>query len=256
MRWLIIKLLWYLGLYSKARILWRLYDHVHIFRRMQEKQFFSQFIKKGDLCFDIGACYGDKAKVFLKLGAAKVVCVEPSKVCINHLNKVFKKSSNVVIVNKGVADKEGFTKLYTCKAEPAIATMNPIWKRKGRFKMYSWDHSYRVPVTSLNQLIEKYGMPAFCKIDVEGFELSVLKGLTKPIRFISFEFHKENLEDTKQAMEHLTALGDISFNYSIHDKLLLPRWITAQVLYQQLTDVNEPNLCGDIYARFKKRIII
>lgn len=254
MRWLIIKLLWHLNLYSKARILWRLYDHVHIFRRLQEKKFFSQFVKKGDLCFDVGACYGDKTKVFLKLGAAKVICVEPSKICINHLNKVFRNNINVVIVNKGVADKKGFMKLYTSKAEPAIATMNTTWKRKGRFKVYSWDYSYRVPITTLDQLIQQYGMPAFCKIDVEGFELSVLKGLTKPIRSLSFEFHKENLEDAKQAMEYLTALGDISFNYSIHDKLLLSRWITAQILYQKLSDINDSNLCGDIYARFKKTV--
>ena len=43
-------------------------------------------------------------------------------------------------------------------------------------------------MTTLDALIENYGMPDFIKIDVEGYELEVLKGLTQPIRMISFEY--------------------------------------------------------------------
>lgn len=37
-----------------------------------------QFIKKNDLCFDIGANEGDQTSLFLELGA-KVVSVEPQR---------------------------------------------------------------------------------------------------------------------------------------------------------------------------------
>ncbi|UCF00102.1 MAG: hypothetical protein JSV82_03285, partial [Planctomycetota bacterium] len=42
----------------------------------KELDFYSQLIKRDDLCFDIGANIGDKTNVFVHLGAV-VVAVEP-----------------------------------------------------------------------------------------------------------------------------------------------------------------------------------
>ena len=52
------------------------------------------------------------------------------------------------------------------------------------------DHAV-VPVTTLDALIDRYGLPAFCKIDVEGFEEAVVRGLSRPIPSVSFEFTPE-----------------------------------------------------------------
>ena len=40
----------------------------------------------------------------------------------------------------------------------------------------SWDKSIKVAVTTLDALIARHGMPAFMKIDVEGFEAEALGG--------------------------------------------------------------------------------
>jgi len=45
--------------------------------------------------------------------------------------------------------------------------------------------------------IETFGKPFYCKIDVEGWELDVLKGLSQPIPLISFEFHLNGKNITK-----------------------------------------------------------
>ena len=44
--------------------------------------FYSELIKKDDLCFDIGANYGNRSEVFIKLGA-KVVAFEPQPKPLN-----------------------------------------------------------------------------------------------------------------------------------------------------------------------------
>ena len=51
--------------------------------------FYSELIKKNDLCFDIGANYGNRSEVFLKLGA-KVVAFEPQPKPLKFLKRKFK----------------------------------------------------------------------------------------------------------------------------------------------------------------------
>ena len=44
-----------------------------------------------------------------------------------------------------------------------------------------------VTVSTLDNMIEKYGTPDFLKVDVEGGELQVFEGLSQPISVICFE---------------------------------------------------------------------
>jgi hypothetical protein len=58
-----------------------------------------------------------------------------------------------------------------------ISTLSEQWKSEGRFAgKNQWIKAVPVEVTTLDRLIARYGMPAFCKIDVEGFELYVRSG--------------------------------------------------------------------------------
>ena len=64
----------------------------------------------------------------------------------------------------------------------------------------------QVPVTTLDAQIASFGVPNYCKIDVEGFEEEVLSGLTKPLPVVSFEFHL-NEEGVRRARACLTRLS-------------------------------------------------
>lgn len=232
---------------------WLFYPEV-IKKEREFLNFYSQFIEKDDLCFDIGANVGSKAKLFLKSGA-KVVAVEPQKNCCQRMQRLYGTNENLTIINKGLADKPGYLDLSICDSYHGLSTMSEKWKREGRFAQeYKWTKTQKVPVITLDNLITEYGLPKFCKIDVEGFEVSVLKGLTKPIPYISFEFHREFFDNAKKCINYLLSLGSAEFNCAIGEsrELLFSKWVSAVELYNRLAAIEDEDLWGDIYVKFAK----
>src|SRR4030042_6777454 len=141
---------------------------------------YKNLINSGDLVFDIGANRGIYAKSFFLLGA-NVVAVEPQSKLAESLGKmnIFK------VVRKGVSDKAGKGTIFICEDQKGISTFSE--KYKTNFSDYRYNKKELVDMTTLDNLIKEFGLPKYCKIDVEGLELKVLQGLTKPIPFISIE---------------------------------------------------------------------
>jgi hypothetical protein len=97
----------------RASIFYEIYLNIfygaYVRNRQKEMNFYRSALEfnKTNLFFDIGANGGDKADIFLRMGA-KVVCIEPDKSCCKILEKRFKdKSKNIVISNKAVSDSIG-----------------------------------------------------------------------------------------------------------------------------------------------------
>ena len=108
-------------------------------------------------------------------------------------------------------------------------------------------------------MIQKYGKPKFCKIDVENFEYEVLKGLSQPIKYLSFEFNFECIENTKKCLDYLVNLGYRSFNFAPGERgwLLFDEWMSGDNFLEELKKKAENcdwrdiwGLWGDIYARY------
>lgn len=216
--------------------------------------FYKGFIKPGNLCFDIGANIGERSDIFLKLGA-KVICIEPQRDCIKVLRSKYMCNSNVKIMGIGLASQPGTITLSICKNANTISTFSEKWK-SGRFSSYQWDEQYDVPVVTLDKIVKKYGVPDFCKIDVEGFEFEVLKGLSSPIRLLSFEFTCEFIHDAQKCIQYLESLGKVEFNFALGDNLKsapcleIDNWVSGERLFREIDAIPVPLLWGDIYARF------
>lgn len=221
-------------------------------------RFYSQFIKKGDLCFDLGANVGARTGIFLELGA-RVVSVEPHPACLKELHRSFGRNRSVSIVPKGVADKEGFLELSICEEAPVFSTMSDRFKNESAFfkqQGYKWTKLEKVPVTTLDMLITQYGVPAFCKIDIEDFEKEALRGLTKPVPALSFEFRTEFIDNPKTCIERLLEIGNYRFNLAIGERreLFLPEWADSRTINRHLDALKaeNPEIWGDIYARLSQ----
>ncbi|MGZ4882135.1 MAG: FkbM family methyltransferase [Halobacteriota archaeon] len=221
---------------------------MNIIRHRRALSFFSQFISPGDLCFDIGANRGYKTKIFLELGA-NVVAVEPQEACIPYLERL-STIAPLHIIPKGVGDSEGKELFYICKDTHTISTCSEEWQT-GRFAAWKWNERKLIPVTTLDTLISEFGVPTFCKIDVEGFENRVLQGLSQPLPYISFEFTKEFIDQTDFCIDYLVALGHRYFNYTKGDSMALScqTWITPEELKRELHSTKDPLSQGDVYVK-------
>jgi hypothetical protein len=122
-----------------------------------------------------------------------------------------------------------------------------------RFKNYEWNAPIEIRTSTIDNLIENYGIPNFCKIDVEGSEVEVLKGLSYPIPYISIEYTPELKENALTCMNILENVGRYTYKYSEGESLIFSNdtWLTKNDMSEYLyTNIHHIDF-GDIYARLE-----
>ena len=220
--------------------------------RLVRKRFYSQFVRPGDLVFDIGANMGNRIEAFVALGAS-VVAVEPQGSCVASLRRLYRNQPDVVVVAAGAGAEPGEATLRLAESH-TLASMSDEFidktRQTGRFAEYHWDATETVPITTLDRLITDHGIPAFCKIDVEGFELQVLTGLSQLLPAVSFEFTAEFDDQSAACIDRLMSLGNYAFNASLGESFewALPDWADGVTMKAWLREVG-PGGQGDVYAR-------
>ncbi|MCF8074934.1 MAG: FkbM family methyltransferase [Desulfotignum sp.] len=216
--------------------------------------FYSDFIKPGMLCFDIGANIGNRAKVFLKLGAA-VVAVEPQNTCMKVLERHYGRNPRVTLVHKAVGAAQGVQEMMIA-SEHTLSSLSKTWvaqvRKTGRFSESSWEGKQEVTLTTLDHLIEIHGVPDFIKIDVEGYEHEVVKGLTRPVNLLSLEFTPEYVDSTINCINHLSGLGPVQCNWSKNESMamVLGGWVDAHDMIALLDSYRHESFFGDVYVQF------
>lgn len=209
---------------------------------------YSQFVGAGSLVFDVGANIGFRTKIFRHLGC-RVVAIEPQRNCVAALKRTFGKE--ITIVHAGASDREGYAELQTSEVT-AISSLSSEWigamKGAGHFLDVGWSGKERVRLVPLDSLIAQYGPPDFIKIDVEGHELAVLRGLSTAPPALSFEIHPEFRENAVACIDRLSWLGEYQFNYSHAEtgEMRFPEWLDKDGLMTSLEAITN---YGDIYAR-------
>ena len=217
------------------------------------RTFYRQFIRPGDLCFDIGAHVGDRIAHFLSLDA-RVVALEPQPRLMAGLQRRFGGNPRVVLVGAALGAARGTATLAIDPAHPTVATLSPDYiaqagESRG-FRRVRWREEVDVEVTTLDALIAAHGVPAFCKIDVEGYEHAVLEGLSRPLPGLSLEYLPAALDPALAAIARLARLGAYRFNRSVGESMAMadPRWRGAAEIAAEIKRLPQDEKAGDVYA--------
>lgn len=245
---------------------WTVSNRQIIDGRKRQVQFYRDLLRgfrKGDLVFDVGANVGQKTDVFVRMGA-RVVALEPDehnqKVLRGKFVKYRLSRKPICIVGKAVSEKVSVETFWVDGPGSALNTLSRKWvdalkEDKERFDRtldrLQFAEQRSVETTTLERLSAEHGLPFFVKIDVEGHELSVVRGLRSPVPYLSYEvnlpeFRQEGVE-CLNVLQSLAPDGECNYASDIDRGLALQNWVRPQELARMIDGCGER--CIEVFWR-------
>jgi len=198
------------------------------------------------LFFDIGANRGDATLVALQQGY-DVIAVEPAPRVFGQLIKNFIYNPRVTPLRYAISDTDyQLVEFYEC-VEDGLSTLNKDWLTNETMPYCGKEYrTIKATTITLDTLAEKFGPPDLIKIDVEGAEWHVLRGMTRKYNTLAMEWTFETMAEHEAQMDYLYALGyrQIALQYIVNhleqpeDWFLLQENNTNQMLiwHQETSD--------------------
>jgi len=143
------------------------FEHIKIFKNIDSK---STFI-------DVGANRGQFSLLIHSLYPKnKIIAYEPLTSEFSILKNIFKKNKNIKLFNLAVGRKKKSLNIYQTEKKDSSSLLKP-----GKLQLKYFPKTYvkkilKTKMIKLSTHIKNLKQPAFLKIDVQGYELEVLKG--------------------------------------------------------------------------------
>ena len=179
--------------------------------------------------YDIGANAGLYTESNLVLNPeSEFILVEANPTLCLKLVEKFKDNPNVKVINSCVSDTSGKMLEFFLGDVDTISTASKDWVLNSRFSNMDYKNSILVESISIEDLIKTYGESDRMKIDVEGYEKTVILGISKHIGDLSFEWAEESKTDILDSVSHLFTIGYTEFCVSERDNYtFMPTYYVA-----------------------------
>ena len=170
--------------------------------------------KKINIFLDVGAHKGESINFFLKnMKIKKIISFEASPLTFKILTKMkdryLKKFPKTEIIIENIAlgseNKEVSFKQFNESSSSTLSNINEQSKYfKKKFKLLNFFSNkkvygtFKIKIETLSNYLEKNNIDkvGFLKIDTEGYEYEILKGMKDKIKFVDivmFEHHYDNM---------------------------------------------------------------
>lgn len=169
--------------------------------------------------FDIGSNHGKFTEEYLKLYPnGNFICIEANPDLCDYLVAKFKNFSNVQVYHYLVSNKSNeLIDFYVNGLCDGVSTASLNWVTNSRFRGNGWSMPIKIESITLDELIKNTFTPDIIKIDVEGYENTVIKGLTHKSNLLQFEWAEEECESLKDSCKYLESIGYSQFSYKFGD---------------------------------------
>lgn len=153
-------------------------------RESETMRFFEDFIRKGDTVLEIGGHIGYVSVYLADLVGpdGTLVVLEPGRNNLPYLKHNTSGYPNVSVIEEGAADIDGELTLYvenlTGQNDSFVRDYQVFRGNARNAGRKAAVAETRVPVVTVDRLVEERSLkPSLIKIDVEGFEEKVLRGM-------------------------------------------------------------------------------
>jgi FkbM family methyltransferase len=233
-----------LPIYAPLRFVYQsIFDRSAVLRRKHRREFYSAFIQPGDLVFDVGANLGNYAKAFCQIGAT-VVAIEPDPRNVRVLRKRMQKEQ-VRIEQCALGSNEGTAELRIALDRDDVSTLSDRWAENTKA---NWQGTVQVQVRTLDSIANRYGVPKYVKVDAEGYDAEVLRGMSFRPQMVSFEFL---CVDMRIARECIELLREWSFNFVVEEeaRFELDHWVSGNEILAEISSLSAGVQYGDVFAK-------
>lgn len=166
------------------------------------------------VALDVGANFGEWTNALVRADPTTTICCfEPASYSFEILNQKLKENSNVYLFNTALGENEDTAKIYF--DAPGSGQASLVKRRLDHFGA-EWTGEELIKVTTLDGWLEIHPecRPNILKIDVEGFELAVLKGSIhslSTIPIIQFEFGGTSIDTRTYFQDYWYFLQELGF---------------------------------------------
>lgn len=216
------------------------------------RRFYSELLVPGDMAIDVGAHVGTRARAMHAVGT-RVIALEPQRPFSTFLRRTVSRS--IVVIEAAAGRSESHAQMAVSSRHPTVSSLHDAfvsWAPTATgFEKVRWDRSQKVSVTTLDAVIAHYGTPRYIKIDVEGFEIEVLAGVSTAVELVSVEFLPAMPHLSRAVIDRLTEMGEYRFNPVVGEKgrFLWEQWQDSATTKKWLAGLPLSGQSGDLFAR-------
>jgi FkbM family methyltransferase len=165
------------------------------------------------LIYDVGAHMGEDTEYYLKRGFSVVAVEAVPDYCdaIRARCAAYLEAGKLTVLNLCVAEAAGVAPFYVNESSSVWSTANPSWVERNNLYGPQPIREITVQTEPLYEIFQKFGVPRYCKIDIEGNDLIALKsisGLLERPEFVSIESEKLNWN---ALVEELVTFRDLGY---------------------------------------------
>jgi FkbM family methyltransferase len=219
-----------------------------IHRRRIKKTLFEIKQIKIKTIYDIGANNCDYSVIFNKIFSnATVLAFEPNPYLFKEARKNTKDNKMIKVIANAVGNNNKTIEIKIEKDSPLttslaeINNMSNTTKVKKLLNQNNHSEIIKTKMIKIDDFIKKNKLPEFIKIDVEGYEEEVIKGMKrnlKKIKVIMVEFHFDNqYKNYNPSRLHNTLIKN---NFNLYKSVKFPilNWEDRIYINKNLPNLN------------------